>query len=167
MARKVFYSFHYQLDNWRVQTVRQIGAIEGQPLLNSNQWEDVAAGGDKAIQAWIDKQMAGKSCNVVLIGSKTAGRRWVNYEFSKAWADRKGVVGIYIHKLLDRDGNSSTQGNNPFKGFTVGEGSNKTALDQVVKAYNPSGAASKNVYDTISNNIESWIEEAITIRGKW
>lgn len=29
MARKVFFSFHYQPDNWRVSQVRNIGVIEG------------------------------------------------------------------------------------------------------------------------------------------
>ncbi len=104
VARRVFYSFHYQLDNWRVQQIRNIGAIEGQSFLSSNQWEDVAKGGDAAIRAWIDEQMKGKSCNVVLIGSNTAGRRWVNYEFTKAWGDRKGVLGVHIHRLEDRSG---------------------------------------------------------------
>lgn len=28
MARRVFYSFHYVPDNWRVSQVRNIGAIE-------------------------------------------------------------------------------------------------------------------------------------------
>jgi MTH538 TIR-like domain (DUF1863) len=167
LARKVFYSFHYQLDSWRVQTVMNMGQVEGQPLLGSQSWEDVAKGGDRAIEAWIDEQMKGKSCNVVLIGSQTAGRKWVNYEFRKAWADGKGVVGVYIHKLLDRDGNVAQKGANPFSGFTVGEGSKKKPFDQVVKAYNPNGLTSKEVYGTIAANITDWIEEAIDIRGKW
>ena len=29
MARRVFYSFHYQPDNWRAAMVRNIGSIEG------------------------------------------------------------------------------------------------------------------------------------------
>jgi hypothetical protein len=33
MAKKCFLSFHYKPDNWRVSQVRQIGAIEEQPLL--------------------------------------------------------------------------------------------------------------------------------------
>lgn len=41
MATKtVFYSFHYGRDVHRVQLVRQIGALEGQPLLGAQQWDD-------------------------------------------------------------------------------------------------------------------------------
>ena len=33
IKRRVFYSFHYKPDNWRVATVRNIGSIEGKMLL--------------------------------------------------------------------------------------------------------------------------------------
>lgn len=165
MARRVFYSFHYQFDNWRVQQVMNMGAIEGQPLLSSQAWEDVAKGGDAAIQKWIDEQMKGKSCNVVLIGSQTAGRKWVEYEFKKAWRDHKGVLGIYIHRLLDRNGKSASKGKNPFDGFTLNDG--KVQFDSVVPVYDSSGLTSTNVYSTIKNNIESWVEDAISVRDQW
>jgi hypothetical protein len=41
MARQIFHSFRHKYDHWRVQTVRQIGAIEGQKLLSPNEWEAV------------------------------------------------------------------------------------------------------------------------------
>jgi hypothetical protein len=165
MARKVFFSFHYQLDAWRVQTVKNMGRVEGQPLLTSNGWEDVAKQGDAAIRRWIDEQMAGKSCNVVLIGSQTAGRKWVEYEFKKAWGDGRGVLGIHIHKLLDQDRKPTVKGRNPFAGFTIDSG--RANLDQVVPTYDPAGADSAAAYATISNNIEAWVENAIAIRKKW
>lgn len=31
----VFYSFHYDLDYWRVQQIMQMGKVEGQTILNS------------------------------------------------------------------------------------------------------------------------------------
>lgn len=165
MARKVFYSFHYQLDSWRVSQVKNMGSVEGQPLLSSNQWEDVAAGGESAIQAWIDREMAGKSCNVVLIGSQTAGRKWVKYEFKKAWNDGKGVLGIHIHRLHDQAGSSSSKGRNPFEGFTLSDG--KMPFDAVVPVFDPAGTTSTAVYASIQNNIEGWIEDAIRIRSQW
>jgi len=88
MARAVFYSFHYKPDNWRASKVRQMGALEGNQLLSDNDWEDVTSGGEQAIENWIAEQMRGKSCEVVLIGASTAGRKWVKYEIEKAWDDR-------------------------------------------------------------------------------
>ncbi|MEU3423746.1 TIR domain-containing protein [Streptomyces murinus] len=165
MARKVFFSFRYKFDSWRVQTVKNMGRVEGQPLLTSNEWEDVARNGDAAIQRWIDGQMAGKSCDVVLIGSQTAGRPWVEYEFKKAWQDGKGVVGIHIHRLLDQNRQSAIKGRNPFSGFTLNDG--RVAFDQVVRIYDPAGYNSNAVYSSIAENIEAWVEEAISIRKQW
>ncbi|HBS44085.1 MAG TPA: hypothetical protein DEA91_05740, partial [Paenibacillus sp.] len=96
MARKAFYSFHYKPDNWRASQVRNIGAIEGNSSISDNDWEEVEKGGDKAIQDWIDKQLKGRSCTIVLIGEKTAGRKWIKYEIKKSWNQSKGVLGIYI-----------------------------------------------------------------------
>ncbi len=162
MATKVFHSFHFKRDSQRVSQVRNMGVIEGQPVLSSNGWEDVKKGGDPAIKAWIDKQMAGKGCVVVLIGSQTAVRKWVKYEIEKGWNDNKGVVGVYIHNLKNLAGDQDTKGRNPFEDFTLGNSSTK--LSSIVKAYDPPYASSKNVYDHIKNNLESWVDEAITIR---
>ena len=73
----VFYSFHYEHDVNRVQLVKNIGAVEGQPLLNSQGWEQVRRGGDAAIEKWIDDQMKWKSAVIVLIGKETSTRPWV------------------------------------------------------------------------------------------
>lgn len=160
MARKIFLSFNYKLDNWRVQTVKGIGAIEEQPLLAANAWEEVEKGGDTAIKKWIDDQMKGKSCLVVLIGSATAGRKWVKYEIEKAFNDGKGVLGIHIHNLKDKDQNQTTKGANPFTTFKVGEES----LTKYALCYDPPFTTSTYVYDHIKENIEDWIEKAIELR---
>lgn len=94
MARKAFYSFHYKQDNWRVSQVRNIGVIDGNQPASDNDWETIKKGGDKAIKKWIDDQLNGKSVAIVLIGEKTAGRKWINYEIENAWNNNKGVLGI-------------------------------------------------------------------------
>jgi hypothetical protein len=163
MARKVFYSFHYEPDHWRVSQVRNMGVVEGQPLLSDNEWEKVERGGNTAIEDWIDAQMKGKSCVVVLIGEKTANRKWVKYEIKKAWEAKKGVVGIYIHNLKDNGGNQSNQGSNPFDSITI----DGKKLSETVKAYNPPYSISTNVYDHIKCSIDSWVEKAIEIRNNF
>lgn len=161
MARKTFLSFHYKPDCWRVSTIKNIGAIEEQPLLSSNEWEEVKKGGDPAIKKWIDGQLAGKSCQIVLIGANTAGRKWVNYEIKQAFDAKKGVLGVHIHRIKDSSGNQSAKGSNPFAGFNVGD----KPLTNFAKTYDPPYSDSKQAYDYIANNIENWIEEAIRLRG--
>ena len=39
--RQVFYSFHYGNDSWRAGQVRNIGVLEGNSPLSSNNWEEV------------------------------------------------------------------------------------------------------------------------------
>lgn len=164
MARRIFYSFHYLPDNWRVSQVRNIGAIEGNKPASDNDWETITKGGDRAIEKWIDEQMIGRSCVVVLIGSATANRKWINHEIVKAWNASKGVLGIYIHNLKDREGKICKKGNNPFDHINHNPSGKK--LSSIVKVYDPPGAESTDVYNHIKNNLEKWIEVAIDIRSK-
>lgn len=79
MATKtVFYSVHYQRDVHRVQLVRNINALEGQPLLNAQGWEAVKRRGQQAIVDWIDKEMLYKRALV-------AGERDRHMERQPAW----------------------------------------------------------------------------------
>ncbi len=163
MARKVFFSFHYKPDCARAAQVRNMGVIEGNTPASDNDWETVTGGGDSAIEKWIDGQLSGRSCAVVLIGKDTAGRKWINYEIKKAWDESKGLLGIHIHNLKNLAGEQSSKGTNPFEGFTVG--SDKTKLSSIVKVYDPPYTTSTSVYDHIKNNLAAWIEEAVKIRG--
>ena len=118
--RRVFFSFHYEQDAWRTNQVRNAGVVEGDQTISPNQWEEVKRRGDKAIKAWIDQQLASRSCAIVLIGSQTASRRWIQYEIKSAWESGKGVVGVHVHNLKDKNGDQSPMGGNPFRRFTIG-----------------------------------------------
>ncbi|GAA4465834.1 TIR domain-containing protein [Novipirellula rosea] len=163
MKRKCFYSFHYVPDCHRVAQIRNIGTIEGNRPASDNNWESVKNGGDAAIKKWIDDQMSGKSCVIVLIGAKTAGRKWINHEIVKAWDARKGIVGIYIHGIKNISGETTTKGDNPFDNIKFGNTDKK--LSSVVKCYNPPGATSKEKYAWISEHLANAVEEAINIRA--
>lgn len=156
MKRKVFYSFHYLPDNWRASQVRQIGAIEGNQAASDNDWETVTKGGDAAIKKWIDDQMKGRTCLVVLAGKETAKRKWVDYEIEKAWKDGLGVVGIHIHHLKDRHSTQTTKGSNPFSHLSFGT---------KIKIYDTPHIDSQKAYGYISDNISTWIEESIKARS--
>jgi len=162
MPRHVFFSFCYDDDCFRTNQVRHMGAIEGQRVCHANEWETIWRNGDAAIQHWIDGQMQGKSCVVVLIGTNTASRPWVNYEIRKGWNDGKGVLGINIHGLkCARSGTTSAMGASPFIGIGLNNG---RRLSDYVPVYNPSGWDSQQVYNSIANNLGSWIDYAISQR---
>lgn len=156
--KRVFLSFHYAKDNWRVQQIKNIGSIEEQPLLSYNEWEAVKRQGDTAIKNWINNQMNGKSCVVVLIGSSTANRKWINYEIRHAWDSYKPVVGIYIHKLLDQSQQQAVKGTNPFQYVKLTGGA---SLDKFIPVFDPPGQSGKEVYDWIKNNIDMMVEKAV------
>jgi hypothetical protein len=157
--RQVFYSFHYDNDVMRVQLVRNIGALDGNTPVSANEWEAIKRSGDKAIQNWIDGHMAYRSCVIVLVGKETANREWVKYEIEKAWKDRKGLFGIYIHNLSDPRTGTCAQGQNPFVQCSLSDG---RKLSDVVKCYNP---IVFDAYNDIKNHIANWIENAISDRA--
>ena len=159
--RKVFFSFHYETDNWRVNQIKNMDIVEGQKICNSNDWEKVKLDGDEAIKNWIDNNMRGCSCLVVLIGSETASRKWIKYEIKKAWNDGKGVLGIYIHNLKDQNGRTSRQGRNPFDNFSLNKNNRK--LSEIVPVFNPNMF---DPYNDIKVNLNKYIDYAINIRNK-
>ena len=161
--RNCFYSFHYIPDNWRAGTVRSIGAIDGNQPTSDNTWESIKRGGDTAIETWIADEMFGKSCVVVLVGTNTAGRKWINHEIVKGWNDGKGVIGIRIHGLKDRDGQVSAIGADPFD--SIGLGNSGQKLSSIVKCYTPQGMTSQERYDWIATHLANAVEEAINIRN--
>ena len=161
IKRRVFYSFHYVPDNWRAAEVRNMGIVEGSRPATDNDWETVKRGGDAAIKRWINRQLQGRTCTVVLVGSKTAGRKWINYEIVQSWNEGKGVVGIHIHGLRNANNRISEKGNNPFDYINYGKGK----LSSVVKCYNPQGTNSKARYAWIKEYLAAAVEEAIRIRN--
>ncbi len=106
--------------------------------------------------------MRGRSCTVVLVGSNTAGRKWINHEIIKSWNDKMGVAGIHIHGLRNLDDEISTKGSNPFA--SIPYGSDGTKLSSIVKCYNPAGGNSKERYAWIKKHLTNAVEEAISIR---
>lgn len=155
--KKVFYSFHFDNDVFRVQLVRNMGVIEGNEPVDAQKWEE-AKKTNNGVEKWIDDNMKNKDCVVVLVGSETSERPWVQYEIQKAWNDGRGLVGIYIHNLKCMKKGKGLQGKNPFEQFKFEDG---TLLSSKVKCHNPN---SSDAYGDISENLDSWIDAAIKAR---
>lgn len=157
MAKSVFFSFYFDRDAWRVQQIVQMGGLEGQTILNAQEWEAVKRKGDAAIEKWIHDQMAYKSAVVVLVGAQTATRPWVQHEIAYAWDNHKPLVGISIHGLADSNGNTDSVGTNPFAKVTLKGGG---TVGDYVPLYTPSGSNSQAVYADIEKNLTTWVDSA-------
>jgi hypothetical protein len=158
MARRVFFSFHYQQDYWRVNQVRNSWVLQRddnkkintQLFLDGSMWEEVKRQGAKAITDAINEGMKNTSVTVVLIGEYTYQRKYVKHELEKSYADGKGLLGVYIGSLKDNDGKRGVNGPNP--------------LDYV---------SFPNEYPTYwwtlddgYNNFSDWVEQAAKAAGR-
>jgi len=154
MKQKVFYSFHFDNDVFRVQQIRNMGVIEGNPIVEPNTWESIKRSGDKAIKQWINTSIEKQECVIVLVGSETSNRKYVKYEIERAYNNQKPIFGIFIHNLVClRTKRTCLKGQNPFTQFNVG---NKN-LSEIIPCYDPPQV---NTYNFIQNNLINWINKA-------
>jgi hypothetical protein len=116
MARRVFFSFHYQKDIWRINQIRNLHEIVGcaaAGFQDASLWEEAKRKGDAEIKRMIDNALERTAVTVVFIGAKTAGRKYINYEIQQSIARGNGLLGIQIHHLKDNSGNTDPVGATP------------------------------------------------------
>ncbi len=102
MARRAFFSFHYQRDIFRVNIVRNSNLFEGASAAgwhDASLWEEAKAKGDTAVKRLIDNGLQNTSVTVVCIGAQTANRRWINYEIDASLARGNKLLGLRIHGI--------------------------------------------------------------------
>ncbi|WP_454932058.1 TIR domain-containing protein [Actinomyces oricola] len=155
MTQSVFFSFQYDPDNWRVQQVMNMGAVSGGSAFTPQDWEAVRYKTNAAIEKWIHEQMLYTKAVIVLVGATTSESRWVKYEIIKAWKDKRPLLGVRIHGLLDKNGNSSSYGSNPFSAISMTNGG---TMADYVTLVDPSGSDSKGIYRDIQDNLENWVK---------
>jgi hypothetical protein len=161
--RKVFFSFHYQQDSWRVSNVRESWRShpdrDSAGYVDAARWESIERQGESAIRNWIDGAMSGTSVTVVLIGAQTSNRKWVRYELQRSVDEGKGVVGIYIHNIRNQLSQTSQKGNTDFGTLIdprTGEGFQFSQRFSAYDWVNNNGRA----------NIGSWVERAAQSVGR-
>lgn len=148
MARRVFFSFHYQRDIFRINQIRSIPNITGcaaAGFQDASLWEEARKKSDAAIQKLIDDALNNTTVTVVFIGNQTSSRKFINYEIKQSIARKNGVVGIQIAHLKSINGDVDVQGATP-----------KLLLDNGFK-----------VYKYVDHEkLAKWIEEAAGDAGK-
>lgn len=162
-GRRLFFSFHYDRDIWRVNQVRQ----SNQPWLNKEDsywadaslWEKSKPRGEAAIKRLIDDGMHNTGVTVVLIGAETYRRKYVGYEIEQSHIRRKGLLGVHIHRLEDRYGYADSKGPNPFDNWHITRNGRKVLLSEIYPTYDW-------VLDGGYNNLESWVQQAAAAAGR-
>lgn len=159
MARKVFFSFHYANDIWRVSQIRKSWTIrpqgDAQPFLDKAEWEKVKK--NRGIQSWIDEQLKGCGVTCILFGEETANRPWVKYELEQSHLNKKGLFGISLEGMLDSSNRQARRGKNPFENFTIIESGQR--LSEIYPIY-------RWIADDGRANIPEWVEKAAKAAGR-
>jgi hypothetical protein len=157
MARRVFFSFHYQRDIFRVNVVRNCWCThpnrESAGYWDSSLWEKSKLQGAAALQNLITEGLRNTSVTVVLIGHQTWDRRWVLYEIEQSYYRGNGLLGISIHNIANQSKLPDMPGFNPFDYTMVNHNGAIRALSSV---------KSIPIYDWVRNdgyrNLGSWVE---------
>lgn len=116
MARRTFFSFHYDHDIWRANVVRNSWVTQDRSsagFFDSSLWEEAQTKGDRAVRALIDDGLLNTSVTVVLIGRFTAARDYVRYEIEQSAARGNGLLGVHIENIGNSKGETDPTGSNP------------------------------------------------------
>ena len=163
MARRVFFSFHFEKDIIRANQVRNSWVTKPSKqqagYLDAAEWEKVKKGGETAVKKWIDNQLFGTSVTVVLIGSETSKRKYVKYEIEQSLKRNNALLGIYVHNVKDFSGKKAKKGDSPFKKYKVKVDGRYKSLASVANTYDW-------IYGSGFENLGAWIEDAIKRFGK-
>lgn len=162
MARKVFFSFHYERDVRRVVQVRNSWVIrpegEAQPFYDKAEFEEAKkrSGG---IEKWIEEQLKGTSVTVVLFGAETYDREWVRHEIRRSYELKKGILAIDIHRVKDPQKGADIQGKNPLNYWYIEKKGQKIYFSEMYETYDW-------INDDGYNNLATWIEKAAKSVGR-
>ena len=136
MARRVFFSFHYDdVSDFRANVVRQHWLTkddrEDAGFFDASIWESARRTGAEGIKRLINSALEDTTVTAVLIGSATCSRRWVRYEIVKSMQRGNGLFGVHINGIRDKFQQIRALGNNPFDYLGVGYNDNGTSLNLI------------------------------------
>jgi hypothetical protein len=174
MAKRVFFSFHYQdVIDFRANVVRQHWLTkpdrESAGFFDASVWEKAKRTGPVAIKRLINSSLDGTSVTCVLLGSETYARPWVRYEILKSFRKGNKILSVHINTIKGRDQKTKPMGLNPLEyvGVTYSESGDTATLWEVVQgkwkeyseidgssSYRTGGAASE--YRGKGFNLANW-----------
>lgn len=135
MAKRVFFSFHYQdVIDFRANVVRNHWMTkpdrEEAGYFDVSIWENARKQGDVALKRLINGGLENTSNTCVLIGSQTYARPWVRYEILKSFRRGNHIFGVHINGIKSKNGTIKLLGPNPLEyvGVTFSADGNTATL---------------------------------------
>ena len=117
MAKRVFFSFHYQdVIDFRANVVRNHWLTKPDRkdagFFDASIWEKAKRTSPLALKRLINSELQHTSVTTVLIGSETYARRWVRYEIVKSLMKGNQILGGHINGVKDKNGKTKRTGPN-------------------------------------------------------
>ncbi|MCG3145013.1 MAG: hypothetical protein HONDAALG_02554 [Gammaproteobacteria bacterium] len=124
MAKRVFFSFHYQdVIDFRANVVRNHWLTkedrEEAGFFDASLWESTKTNGPDALKRLINSGLDNTTVTCVLIGSLTYVRPWVRYEILKSMKRGNKIIGVHINGIPDKHKHTKDSGPNPFNSLGV------------------------------------------------
>lgn len=118
MARRTFFSFHYQPDVWRAWNVRNCWVVrpddqQSNGFFDSSVFESFKRTGDEQLKTFLRNGLDNTSVTCVLAGTSTWQRRWVRYEIAQSILKRNGLLTVDIHGVKNQQGQLALPGFDP------------------------------------------------------
>ena len=122
VARRTFFSFHYEADVTRAWVVRNSwvtkiaqGEREAAGFFDSSVFEAKERESVETLKTFLREGLRNSTVTCVLVGTQTALRRWVRYEIFRSFIRGNGLLAIRVHSILGLNKRQSASGANPFR----------------------------------------------------
>lgn len=120
MAKRVFFSFHYQdVIDFRANVVRNHWVCkadrEAAGYFDVSVWESAKRQGEVALKRLINGALENTSNTCVLVGTHTYARPWVRYEILKSFRRGNHLFAVHINSINGRDQLTKPSGPSPFE----------------------------------------------------
>lgn len=118
MAKRVFFSFHYQdVKDFRANVVRRHWLTkpdrESAGFFDASIWGNAKLSGDLGIKRVINAGLKRTSVTCALVGSETYARRWPRYEIMSSFRKGNYLFAVHINSIKGRDQRTKPRGPNP------------------------------------------------------
>ena len=154
MARRVFFSFHYENDINRAMVVRNSWVTQGKEVagfIDKAAFEAIKRKGESAVHT---------SVTVVLVGAETLQRPFVQYEICESLNKGNAIIGVLIHNIKDMKTKMCSRCGNTHTVIGCRNDGSPVYFDKICH----------DIYDYHLNNgydnLGKWIEKAYSSKKK-